>query len=197
MKDGSKSKMESGSKDLCGDSTGKKNNAKTNNKDITFIVLQKNMRSRHSSERIEEMVCEFEGYRWDAILLSETWRQGKSEVWETHHKHMFMGAGKYDNKHGVGIMLNKKWRQRNVDTEYINERAITATIVVNRQRIKLMSAKNCTQQSRNTLPARIAYRLLEETSMLRWDHNIEKMYKTIEKHTTSMQNWDLVTEPNA
>ena len=66
------------------------------------------MRSMHSSERIEEMVCELEGYRWDAILLSETWRQDKSEIWETHHKHIFMGSGKYDNKHGVGIMLNKK-----------------------------------------------------------------------------------------
>ena len=32
----------------------------------------------------------------------------KSENWVTHHKHIFMGAGKYDNKHGVGIMLNKK-----------------------------------------------------------------------------------------
>ena len=80
------------------------------------------MRSMHSSERIEEMVCELEGYRWDAILLSETWRQDKAEIWETHHKHIFMGAGRYDNKHGVGIMLNKKWRQRIIDTEYINER---------------------------------------------------------------------------
>ena len=43
MKDGSKSKMASGSKDMCGDSTGKKNNEseKTKNKDVTFIVLQK------------------------------------------------------------------------------------------------------------------------------------------------------------
>ena len=99
-------------------------------KDITFLVLQKK-RSMHSSERIEEMVCEFEGYRWDAIPMNETWRQEKSEIWETHHKHIFVGTGKYDNKRGVGIMLNKMWRQRIIDTEYINERAITATIVVN------------------------------------------------------------------
>ena len=65
------------------------------------------MRPMHSSERIEEMVCELEGYRWDAILLNETWRQDKSEIWETYRKHRFMEAGKYDNKHGVGIMLNK------------------------------------------------------------------------------------------
>ena len=85
------------------------------------------------------MVCELESCRWDAIFLSETWRQDKSEIWETHHKHIFMVAGKYDNKHGVRLVLNKKWRQRIIETEYINERTISATIVVNRQRIKLMS----------------------------------------------------------
>ena len=30
------------------------------------------MRSTHSSEKIEELVSELEGYRWDAILLNET-----------------------------------------------------------------------------------------------------------------------------
>ena len=90
-----------------------------------------NLRSMHSSERIKEMVCELESFRWDAIFMSETWRPDKSEIWDTHHKHILMGAGKYDNKHGVGMMLNKKWRHTIIDTEYINERAITATIAVN------------------------------------------------------------------
>ena len=136
------------------------------------------MRSVHSSERIEEMVCELEGCRWDAILMSETWRSDKSENWETHDKHIFMGAGKYDNKHGVGIMLNKKWRHRIIDTVYINERATTATTVVNHQRIKLMSVyflhsgyadqhvEKCTERSRSTRQnAKNTYQLLEETSM--------------------------------
>ena len=77
---------------------------------------------------------------------------------------MFMGAGKYDNKHGVGIMLSKKWRNRIIDTECINERAITAPIVVNHQRIKLMSV--CFSHSGYV------------------DHHIENMYRSIEKHTT-------------
>ena len=63
------------------------------NNDVTCIVLQKNMRSMHLSERIEELVCEFEGYRWDALFLCETWRHDKEEIW-AHHKHIFMGAGK-------------------------------------------------------------------------------------------------------
>ena len=91
------------------------------------------MRSMHSSEKIEELVIEFEGYRWDEILLNETWRHEQAELWEICHKHICMGAGKYDNKHGVGIMLNKRWRKRIIDTEYINERAITTTILVFRQ----------------------------------------------------------------
>ena len=62
----------------------------------------------------------------------------KRETSQKSGRHI-MGAGKYDNKQGVGIMLNKKWRQRIIDTEYINERAITATIVVNPQHIKMMS----------------------------------------------------------
>ena len=103
------------------------------------MFFKKNMRSMHPSEKIEELVTELEGYRWDAILLNETWSHEPAELWETHHKHFFMGAGKYDNKHGVGIMVNNRWRKRIIDTEYINERAITTTILVNRQHIKLMS----------------------------------------------------------
>ena len=123
----------------------------------------------HSSAIIEEMVRELEGYRWDAIFLSETWRQDKSEMWDTHDKHIFMGTGKYDNKHGVGIMLNKKWRQRIMDAEYINERAISTTIVVNRQRIRLMSAYF--------------------THSGYADHHIEKMYRTIEKLTENCRRY--------
>ena len=47
--------------------------------------------------------------------------------------------GKIREQHGIGILLNKKWRNRIKDSEYINERAITTTIMVNHRRIKLMS----------------------------------------------------------
>ena len=113
-------------------------------------------------KKIEELETELEGYRWDAILLSETWRHEPAEIWETHHNHIFMGAGKYENKHGVGIMLNRRWRKRIVDTNCISERAIKTTIMVNRRRIDLMSV------------------YFPHSKYA--DHHIEKMYKTIEKH---------------
>ena len=66
-------------------------------------------------------------------------------------------------------MFNQKWRQIIIDTEYINERAITATIVANCQRIKLMSVHF----------SHSGYA----------DHHVEKMYKTIEKHTTNCKKY--------
>ena len=47
----------------------------------------KNMRSMHSCERIEEMMCELEGKRWDAVLLNETYTS------QTH----IHGCRTYDN----------------------------------------------------------------------------------------------------
>ena len=58
----------------------------------TFIVLQKNTRSLNSSERLEEMLSELHKISWDAILISETWRQNK-EIWETQQGHIMVESG--------------------------------------------------------------------------------------------------------
>ena len=81
-------------------------------KNTTFHRITKNMRSIHSSEKIEEMICELEGYRCDAVLLNETWRPDRSNIWETHHKHVFMGSGKYGNKHAEQEVATKYHRHR-------------------------------------------------------------------------------------
>ena len=41
----------------------------------------------NSSERLDELLREVHRVRWDVILISETWRQGK-EVWETRQGHI-------------------------------------------------------------------------------------------------------------
>ena len=78
----------------------------THKKRTTFIVLQNNTRSLNSSERIEEMHRELQDTSWDAVLISETWRQNK-EIWETQQGHIMVESGKFTNKHGVAILLNK------------------------------------------------------------------------------------------
>ena len=137
----SRSKAACGSNDLCGveNNEGEQRKCQHRTKRRYFSLCYNTMRSMDSSERIEGMIRELEGYRWDAVLLNETWRPAKSEMWETHQRHIFTGSGKYENKHRVGILLNKKWRKRIKDTGYINERAITTQITVNHHRIKLMS----------------------------------------------------------
>ena len=90
------------------------------------------------------------------------------------------------------FMLPRKWRQRIIDTEYINARTITATIVVNHQLIKLMSvyfshsgyADHHVEKMYRTIE-RSTHRLLEETSMLSWDQDAELTVQVLENtHST-------------
>ena len=92
-----------------------------------------------SSERFEELLQEIQGEKWDVILLSETWRPNK-EIWESHQGHIIMESGKFENKHGVAIIVNSRWRQRINWFECISERVIAASISVNRHPISLISA---------------------------------------------------------
>ena len=72
-------KTASGSKDICPRSTEEKDDhSKKQRSDIHYSST--NMRSMHSSEKIEELVSELEGYRWDALLLNETWRHEQAEI---------------------------------------------------------------------------------------------------------------------
>ena len=80
----------------------------------------------------------------------------------------FMGAGKFENKHGVGILVNKKWRKRINWTDYNCERAICTSITVNKQHVLLMSV--CFSHSGYT------------------DHHVEMVYRSIEKLTKSEKN---------
>ena len=159
---------------------------KEQKKKTPLSACHKNMRSMQSSKRIKNMICELESYRWNAVLLDEIWMLAKSKNFgDTSQTHVH-GSKKYNNTHGVGMLLNKKWQQIIIDIEYISERAITTTIVVNHQRIKLMSVyfphskyadnhvEKCTENLRTTrIPATIVYRLLEEISSLHWGHDAE------------------------
>ena len=98
-----------------------------------------------------------------------------------------MEAGKYENKHGVGILLNKKWRKRFADTEYISEWAIKNIDhsqpsehhadergTSPTRAMRTIISKKCSKQLRSTrIPARSAFKLWEETSMPNWDQAME------------------------
>ena len=63
----------------------------------------------------------------------------EAERWESHRDHSYMGAGSYENKHGVGIILNMKGDRKIQWTEDISERAIATLIDINKKKVMLMS----------------------------------------------------------
>ena len=143
-------------------SSSSKNTPLTQKEEIqaktTFIVQQKNTRSMNSSERLEELFNEVHRVRWDVILISETWRQGK-EVWETQQGHIVVELGLFNNKHGVAILLNRRWKNQINWVQCACERVVAASISVNKQPIILVSV----YMPHSGYP----------------DHHVEKTYKTI------------------
>ena len=81
-----------------------------------------------------------------------------------------MGAGKFENKHGVATLLNKKWRKKINRTEYINERA------------------NCNIDHSSALTLMSVYFLHSGYA----DHHVERAYNSIEKITKFTKNMQIV-----
>ena len=113
-----------------------------------------------TSERLEELFNEVFRVRWDVILISETWRQGK-EIWETEQGHIVIESGKFTNKYGVAIIVNRSWKNQINLVECVCERVVAASISVNKQPITLVSA----YMPHSGYP----------------DHHVERTYKTISK----------------
>ena len=119
-----------------------------------------NMRSLRSSERLDELIRELHRFDWDVILISETWRQSK-EVWETQQGHIMVESGQFVNKHGVAILLNKRWKNQINWVHCESELIVAMSISVNKHPIVLMSV------------------YMPHSGYA--DHHVEKVYKTITK----------------
>ena len=107
---------------------------------------------------LEEMLSELHKISWDAILISETWRQSK-EIWETQQGHIMVESGKFTNKHGVAILLNRRWKNCINWIQCACERVVAMSITVNKHPVVLMSV------------------YLPHSGYA--DHHVEKTYKTI------------------
>ena len=112
----------------------------------------------NSSERLEELFSEIHQVAWDVMLISGTGRQGK-EIWETQEGHIMVETGKFTNKHGVAILLNRRWKNQIKWIHCACERVVAMSISLNKQPIVLMSV----YMPHSGYP----------------DHQVEKTYKTI------------------
>ena len=101
------------------------------NANVTFIVFTQktkidelkwsNWRDDQRNRRLQ-LGCNLD--KWDMEIIQSR------DLGDSKRTHFFV------EKHGVAILLNKKWRYRIVDTDHISERAISTT---NKQKFMQMS----------------------------------------------------------
>ena len=61
-------------------SAAKKENKKDNHSEISSDIIHKNARCLKNEDRLDELPKELEESKWDAVLLCDTWRQGKKHL---------------------------------------------------------------------------------------------------------------------
>ena len=54
-------------------------------------------------------MIEIDLVEWDVVLVSETWREEVEEYDTLESKHIWFGSGGTRGKHGVGILVHKRW----------------------------------------------------------------------------------------
>eukprot|EP00973_Karenia_brevis_P049144 6815856-Karenia_brevis.AAC.1 len=59
--------------------------------------------------RLELLLAELRGVDWDILVLTETWRKDKQEIFETKHGHTWCGSGGTRGQNGVGFLVNGRW----------------------------------------------------------------------------------------
>ena len=129
-------------------SSRKKERKKEHDSETCFDVS----RCLNSGNRFDELQEELEGCKWDAVLLCETWRQEKEQIWESTCGHIcshtYVGAGGVAQKHGVGILLINRWKRKIIQTMYVNGTMITTTIKCDQRKIELTSVYFPTRDTR-------------------------------------------------
>ena len=61
-----------------------------------------------SESRLELLLLELDGFSWDIVVVTESWREAKREV--VHHEsgHVWYGSGGCKGRCGVGFLVNSR-----------------------------------------------------------------------------------------
>ena len=58
---------------------------------------------------LQLLLAELEGKKWDALVLTEMWREQSHEIFKTKYGHIWYGSGGVRGRKGVGILMNRRW----------------------------------------------------------------------------------------
>ena len=136
-----------------------KEKQKENHSEMPTDITQKNAKCFNDGDRSDELLKKSKSQQVGHCSLVRNMEKRKKS-WESKCGHVFMGAGAFAHKHGVGTPLNKKWKRKIIKTECVSERMISATM--KRDQRKIESTSVCFSHSGYV------------------DLNLEKMYKNIE-----------------
>ena len=71
------------------------------------MLSQKNLQSIQNQTRFEDFMVEIDAGDFDIVLLAETWRAEKEEVYKTNGGHNLFLSGSPLGPAGVGICISK------------------------------------------------------------------------------------------
>ena len=96
----------------------------------------------------------------DAVTINETWRGATEEIEKLRDGHLWFGSGGTAGKHGVGILLHRKWSHRVQNFEAVHSRLAFLDVCVACRNMRIIVAyfPHCGYS----------------------DANIEKLYKEVE-----------------
>ena len=78
---------------------------------VPFVIISYNIHSLQDfCARVERLLKEIGDRRWDLIVLTETWRAERVEVWRTDDGHTWLGSGGTKRQRGVGFLLHARWK---------------------------------------------------------------------------------------
>ena len=104
---------------------------------VDFQCLLKNVMSLMTEDREQQLFFELELVHWDIVLINETWRPLKEEIW-TSSGHLFLGAGGTAHSSGVAILLHKRWVRGSKGFKRASERLCALDLNIVKRKLRFI-----------------------------------------------------------
>ena len=89
---------------------------------LRFIL--KNVGSLFASDRLDTLTAELDMCTWDVVLLTETWRSEREDIFTLPSGHLFVGSGGATGERGVASIIHKRWSDGIRKINCVSERLI-------------------------------------------------------------------------
>ena len=102
------------------------------------------------STKLNILPTELDRFKMDVVILSETKRKAKGEEELGNYVHIWSGVSKSVRaKAGVSIMINKTWKKRITNWEFINERIIKVEMTLFAREVVIIGVYAPTNDTRD------------------------------------------------